>query len=78
MYLKLPLLWHAAIRVEGGAQHSRLTGTFAVGSGITGDVIHFNATQAVLMGPQYWGACHRAMTLNTVVPSAKTAACKKD
>ena len=78
MYLKLPLLWHAAIRVEGGAQHSRLTGTFAVGLGITGDVIHFNATQAVLMGHQYWGAYHRAMTLDTVVPSAQTAACKKE
>ena len=46
-------------------------------SGITGDVIHFNATQAVLMGHQYWGAYRRAVGLDTVVPSAKTAACKR-
>ena len=47
-------------------------------SGITGDVIHFNATQAVLMGHQYWAAYHRATSLGAVVPSAKTAACKKE
>jgi len=44
-------------------------------SGITGDVIHFNATQATLMGRQYWGAYTRATKLGTPVPSARTAAC---
>jgi hypothetical protein len=44
-------------------------------SGITGFVIHFNATQAVRMGHQYFAAYQRAMGLTTVVPSAKTEAC---
>jgi hypothetical protein len=44
-------------------------------SGITGDVIHFNATQAVLMGHQYYAAYQRALKVETVVPSAETAAC---
>ena len=47
-------------------------------SGITGDVIHFNVTQATLMGHQYWAAYKKAVHLSTVVPSSKTAACKKD
>jgi hypothetical protein len=44
-------------------------------SGVTGDVIHFNATQAVLMGHQYYAAYQRALRVETVVPSAETAAC---
>lgn len=62
-------------------------------SGVTGDVIHFNATQvrlgrsrdwpvadserfqAVVMGYQYWAAYQRAISLTTVVQSAKTNAC---
>lgn len=44
-------------------------------SGITGDVIHFNATQAVLMGHQYFAAYRRAVTVNEVVHSARTDAC---
>ena len=44
-------------------------------SGVTGDVIHFNATQAVLMGHEYWAAYNRALALERVVPSARTAAC---
>jgi hypothetical protein len=44
-------------------------------SGITGDVIHFNATQAVRMGYQYWDAYQSAMALTAVAPSAKTKAC---
>ena len=46
-------------------------------SGVTHDVIHFNATQATLMGHQYWGAYQRAIKLGAVVPSARTAACGK-
>jgi hypothetical protein len=38
-------------------------------------VIHFNATQAVLMGREYFAAYQRAMGLTAVVPSAKTSAC---
>lgn len=44
-------------------------------SGVTHDVIHFNATQQVLMGYQYWSAYHTALTLTKVVPSAETRAC---
>ncbi len=44
-------------------------------SGIDGSVIHFNATQAVQMGYEYFDAYKRAVALNTVVPSAKTQAC---
>eukprot|EP00040_Diaphanoeca_grandis_P017030 m.88369 g.88369 ORF g.88369 m.88369 type:complete len:330 (-) comp26188_c0_seq1:90-1079(-) len=47
-------------------------------SGITGDVIHFNATQAVLMGHQYYSAYQRAVQVETLVPSAKTQACSSD
>jgi hypothetical protein len=44
-------------------------------SGITHDVIHFNATMQVMMGHQYWGSYQRAVALSTVVPSDKTRAC---
>ena len=44
-------------------------------SGITGDVIHFNATQAVVMGYQYWNAYLRALKLSLPVKSSRTAAC---
>ena len=47
-------------------------------SGITGDVIHFNATMATVMGHQYWAAYQRAMALDVVVPSPQTAACGGD
>jgi len=46
-------------------------------SGASGLVIHFNATQAVLMGYEYWAAFQRAATLQTVVPSARTLQCNK-
>jgi hypothetical protein len=45
-------------------------------SGSSHDVIHFNATMATMMGHQYWVAYQRALGVSTVVPSAKTAACK--
>ena len=45
-------------------------------SGSSHDVIHFNATMATMMGHQYWAAYQRALGVATVVPSAKTAACK--
>lgn len=45
-------------------------------SGTSHDVIHFNATMASMMGHQYWAAYQRALGVSTVVPSAKTAACK--
>lgn len=44
-------------------------------SGASGDVIHFTATQATLLGFQYWAAFLRAMALMQVVPSSATAAC---
>lgn len=44
-------------------------------SGITGDVIHFNASQAVEMGHQYFAAFTRAVALSNPVDSAKTKAC---
>lgn len=44
-------------------------------SGVTGDVIHFNATQATLMGHQYWAAYQRALTLTAPIASARTNAC---
>jgi hypothetical protein len=44
-------------------------------SGYSGKVIHFNATQATLMGHQYFAAYQRAVGVTTVVPSAKTQAC---
>jgi hypothetical protein len=44
-------------------------------SGVTGDVIHFNATMATLMGHQYWAAYQRALKVQTPVASAKTSAC---
>ena len=47
-------------------------------SGVTGDVIHFNATMATVMGHQYWAAYQRAMALDVVVPSSQTAACGGD
>jgi hypothetical protein len=44
-------------------------------SGVSHDVIHFNATMAVRMGYQYWAAFQQALRLTHVVSSAKTAAC---
>jgi len=44
-------------------------------SGVSHDVIHFNSTQAVLMGYQYWAAYQNAVKLTTTVPSARTQAC---
>lgn len=44
-------------------------------SGVSGDVIHFNATQAVLMGREYWAAYLRALRVDRPVPSARTKAC---
>ena len=44
-------------------------------SGFSGDVIHFNATQATMMGHQYFRAYQQAIKLTTVVPSARTKAC---
>jgi len=46
-------------------------------SGITGDVIHFNASQAVAMGHQYWRAYQRAVKLDAVVSSARTQSCAR-
>jgi hypothetical protein len=46
-------------------------------SGSTGDVIHFNATMATVMGHQYWAAYQRALMVTTPVASARTAACNK-
>jgi hypothetical protein len=46
-------------------------------SGVTGDVIHFNATMATMMGHQYWAAYQRALKVQKPVASAETAACKK-
>ena len=46
-------------------------------SGVTGDVIHFNATQAVAMGREYFEAYARAVALGVVVPSARTRACNR-
>merc|ERR1719476_103710 len=45
-------------------------------SGIAHDAIHFDATQAVLMGYQYFDAYKRAVALDAVVPSARTQACQ--
>jgi len=44
-------------------------------SGVSHDVIHFTATQAVFLGFEYWRAFQRAVALTTVVPSQQTAAC---
>lgn len=44
-------------------------------SGVTGDVIHFNATQAIIVGHQHFRAHQHAIKLTTVVPSARTKAC---
>ena len=44
-------------------------------SGVSNDVIHFTATQAVFLGFQYWSAYLRAANLTSVVPSSRTAAC---
>ena len=46
-------------------------------SRVTGDVIHFNATMATMMGHPYWAAYQRALKVQTPVASAKTAACPK-
>lgn len=44
-------------------------------SGVSGDVIHFTALQATVMGSQYWEALGRALALKAVQPSAQTVAC---
>ena len=44
-------------------------------SGASGMVIHFDATQAVRLGFQYWDAYLRAINLTSVVPSDATKAC---
>lgn len=44
-------------------------------SGYSGKTIHFNATQATLMGHQYWAAYQRALRVTAVVPSGRTKAC---
>ena len=44
-------------------------------SGASGDVIHFTATQAVVMGYQYFSAYARAVLLPQVVVSPRTEAC---
>eukprot|EP00026_Physarum_polycephalum_P013539 Phypoly_transcript_13951.p1 GENE.Phypoly_transcript_13951~~Phypoly_transcript_13951.p1 ORF type:complete len:286 (+),score=40.86 Phypoly_transcript_13951:101-958(+) len=44
-------------------------------SGVSNAVIHFNATQAVLMGYQYWEAFHRALNATNLVPSIQTKEC---
>jgi hypothetical protein len=44
-------------------------------SGVSGEVIHLDATEEVRMGYQYWDAYRRAIRLESVVPSAKTSAC---
>lgn len=75
-------------RVYTGTANSRIFPDFFPGtqtpngepeyrSGVTGDVIHFNATQAVLMGYQYWHAYQRAVQLEETVPSAITKACNR-
>ena len=46
-------------------------------SGVTGDVIHFNATQAVMMGYEYWHAYQSAIKLDTIVPSSRTWQCNQ-
>ena len=45
-------------------------------SGVTGDVIHFNATMATVMGHQYFRAYKSALELTSVVPSDRTKACQ--
>jgi len=44
-------------------------------SGISNAVIHFNATQAVLLGYQYFEAYQRALTATSLVPSPLTLGC---
>ena len=44
-------------------------------SGASNDVIHFDATQAFLLGHEYWSAYLRALKLTAVVPNSETAAC---
>ena len=44
-------------------------------SGVSGDVIHFDATQNIFLGFQYWQAYLRAVALTTPVPSAQTLQC---
>ena len=44
-------------------------------SGVSNDVIHFDATQNVFLGFEYWRAFLRATALTAPVPSAQTAGC---
>ena len=44
-------------------------------SGVSNDVIHFDATQNVFLGFEYWRAYLRATALTAVVPSQQTAGC---
>ena len=44
-------------------------------SGVSGDVIHYDATQNILLGFQYWAAYLRALNLTSVVPSDMTKNC---
>jgi hypothetical protein len=44
-------------------------------SGVSGDVIHFTATQATFLGFEYWRAYARAAELTSVVASGETEGC---
>jgi hypothetical protein len=44
-------------------------------SGVSNDVIHFDATQNVFLGFEYWRAFLRAAALTAAVPSQQTRAC---
>lgn len=44
-------------------------------SGISHDVIHFTAMQAMAMGAQYWDAYQYAVNVTTAVPSNRTVGC---
>ena len=44
-------------------------------SGVSGMVIHYDATQNIFLGGQYWDAYLRATALTAVVPSQQTQNC---
>lgn len=44
-------------------------------SGVSNAVIHFNATQAVIMGYQFWEAYQHAINLTSIVPNGPTILC---
>jgi hypothetical protein len=44
-------------------------------SGVSGMVIHFDATQATFLGFEYWRAYLRSMSLTNVVDSSRTSNC---